>query len=105
MSQHVTEMRQNKSHISQDVQTLIADVQSLLRTTANASGEGIDELRTRLSEKISSVKDSLNDMQALAADNYHAAIDCADTYVHENPWRAVAIGVAFGMLCGALIRR
>jgi ElaB/YqjD/DUF883 family membrane-anchored ribosome-binding protein len=33
------------------------------------------------------------------------AADFTDGYVHENPWRAIGVGAAIGLLIGYLVSR
>jgi ElaB/YqjD/DUF883 family membrane-anchored ribosome-binding protein len=62
-------------------------------------------LRARLQERLSQSKHTLLDLQATATEKVKAAGHVADDYVHENPWRSVAIGAGVGMIVGLLMSR
>lgn len=38
-------------------------------------------------------------------DGYHQAMDVTDQYVHTNPWKAIGIAAAAGMLLGLMLGR
>jgi ElaB/YqjD/DUF883 family membrane-anchored ribosome-binding protein len=56
-------------------------------------------------KKLEGAKQSLSHAQTYVTDGYHQAADVTDQYVQENPWRAVGIAAAAGLLIGLLIRR
>ena len=102
---HLSNLEENKSRLSHDMRALVEDIQSLLKSTADASGDGIEDLRHRLTDRLSVLRQNLDNVQQHAATHVRATMDCADHYVHERPWQAVAMGVAFGMLVGAMVAR
>lgn len=88
-----------------DLRTVVSDAEQLLKLTADQVGEGTAGLRERLQERLALSKESLLDLQATAAEKAKAAGHAADDYVHEHPWKSVAIGAGVGLIVGMLIGR
>ena len=88
-----------------DLRTVVADAEPLLKLTADQVGEGTAGLRERLQERLAQSKSTLLDLQAAATEKAKAAGHAADDYVHEHPWKSVAIGAGVGLIVGMLIGR
>jgi ElaB/YqjD/DUF883 family membrane-anchored ribosome-binding protein len=89
----------------EDLKTVVADAEELLRATAGQTGEKIDAARARAQESLRSAKARLAEAGAEIGREVRAAAKSADTYVHENPWTAIAIAAGVGFLAGVLARR
>jgi ElaB/YqjD/DUF883 family membrane-anchored ribosome-binding protein len=50
-------------------------------------------------------KEQLEELQEKAMEISKAACDNANKYVKENPWQAVGIAAAIGLVAGLVIRR
>ncbi len=94
-----------RAKINEDLRVLAADTQELLRLTASATGDQLDVLRGRLSERLTQLKSRASDAHDSTRSSYKAAASSADEYVRENPWQSVGIGVAAGIVLGALLAR
>lgn len=88
-----------------DLRLVVADAEELLRTTAGQAGEGAAELRDKVAATLARARASLADAQESALERARAAGRAADDYVHENPWRSIAVSAGFGLLVGVLIGR
>ncbi len=88
-----------------DLRTVVADAEQLLKMTADEVGEGAAGLRARLQERLVQSKQRLLDLQHAAADKAKAVGHAADDYVHDHPWKSVAIGAGVGVIVGMLISR
>lgn len=88
-----------------DMKTLIKDAQELFREAASATGERADELRSRGQQLLDSAVTKAHEVQVAAVETGKEIAVKTDDYVHENPWRAVAISAGVGMLIGLLISR
>lgn len=88
-----------------DMKAVIADAEALLHATAEAAGEKVGALRTRAQQTLTEAKAKL---AQLDDDMVHQAKDAArttDRYVRDNPWGAVGIAAAAGVVIGLLISR
>jgi ElaB/YqjD/DUF883 family membrane-anchored ribosome-binding protein len=94
-----------RDKLMNDLKVVVSDAEELLKLTAGDVSEGTASLRARLQERLSQSKHTLLDLQATATEKVKAAGHVADDYVHENPWRSVAIGAGVGMIVGLLMSR
>lgn len=88
-----------------DMKTLVQDAQDLFREATSATGVKADELRSRGMELLESAMTKAHDAQVAAVETGKEIATTADDYVHENPWRAVAVSATIGVLVGLLIAR
>lgn len=88
-----------------DMKTLVQDAQDLFREATSATGVKADELRGRGMELLETAKVRAHDAQIAAIETGKEIATSADDYVHENPWRAVAVSATVGLLVGLLIAR
>lgn len=99
----MTAMQREK--LMADMRTVVADAEELLKMTADEMGDSALALRERLKDRMAQAKESLVSLQAMATDKAKAAGHAADEYVHEHPWKSVAIGAGIGVIVGMLIGR
>jgi ElaB/YqjD/DUF883 family membrane-anchored ribosome-binding protein len=97
--------RPNKDKLAADFRALISDAEELLRTTAGYSGDSLAVARTRLAAKVEEWKGLMAQGQDLALDRGKRAAEMTDQYVRDNPWRAVGITLAIGIILGMWSRR
>ncbi|KPF59227.1 hypothetical protein D621_04780 [beta proteobacterium AAP51] len=99
----MTAMQREK--LMADLRVVVADAEQLLKMTADEVGEGAAGLRERLQERLAQSKDRLLALQDVATEKAKAVGHAADDYVHEHPWKSVAIGAGIGVIVGMLIGR
>jgi ElaB/YqjD/DUF883 family membrane-anchored ribosome-binding protein len=88
-----------------DLKTLIGDAEELLRASATQAGEKISVARQKIEQSLVEGKKTLADAEKVLIKKSKEAADVADDYVRENPWSAVGIAAAVGLVLGLLIRR
>ncbi|OGA25177.1 MAG: hypothetical protein A3I02_08785 [Betaproteobacteria bacterium RIFCSPLOWO2_02_FULL_67_26] len=81
-----------------DVKVLANDVEELLKATAAQSGEKIAEARARTQAAIARAR-------TVAVEQGRQAAQTTDQYVRDNPWAAIGVSAAIGLLVGLLIGR
>ena len=84
---------------------VISDAEELLLATAAQAGEKAAAARMRITQSLKVAKEKLAIAEDIAIDKAKAAARATDDYVHENPWAAVGIGAALGLVIGMLISR
>ncbi len=94
-----------RDKLMSDLKVVVADAEELLKLTASDMSESTASLRARLQDRLTQSKHSLVELQATATDKAKAAGHAADDYVHQHPWKSVAIGAGVGMIVGLLIGR
>jgi ElaB/YqjD/DUF883 family membrane-anchored ribosome-binding protein len=95
----------SREKLVSDLKTLIGDAEELLRASATQAGEKISVARQKIEQSLVEGKKSLADAERLFVKKSKEAADIADDYVRENPWGAVGIAAAVGLLLGLLVRR
>lgn len=96
------DMREN---LMDDLKRIIKDAEEMLRGTGQQAGEGYQKARAKFESTLSSAKDSYATLEDQFMTVTRDAIDTTDEYVRANPWQAVGIGAAAGLLLGLLIAR
>jgi ElaB/YqjD/DUF883 family membrane-anchored ribosome-binding protein len=94
-----------KAKLMEDLRTVFVDVEELLKATASQTGERITAARAKAEESLKVAKAQLAEMQAVVAAQTKAAAKAADDYVRANPWQAVGISAAVGLIFGMLMTR
>lgn len=92
----------------QELRDMLASTEALLAALGNQTGEGVDELRTRLKATISDVKTALGSSFVSSARERIAqardVVTQVNDFVSEKPWTAVAIGAGIGLLAGLILK-
>ena len=105
MEQRTDEFNQAKGRLADDIKTVIADGEGVLKAAVNVSGAGLAVAREKLDETLSSARAKLADASRPAIDKARRTAAAADGYVHDNPWTAIAVAAAAGALIGFLTAR
>lgn len=100
-----TSVSASKDKLVEDLRTVVADAEELLRATANQTGERITAARARAGESLQAAKARLDETQAAVVERTKVAARATDDYVHDNPWQAIGIAATVGLILGALIAR
>ena len=103
--QTTDEFSQAKGKMADDLRTVIADGEDLIRAAANLSGAGIVAARDRFDEKLSRAKARAGDAAQPAVDNARKTAAATNRYVHGNPWAVIGVAAAAGALIGFLASR
>lgn len=91
--------------LKQDLETVIADAEELLKATASAAGDRVSAARARMEDSLRIARVKLAEAQEVVVDKAKAAARATDDYVHANPWRSVGIAAGAGLVIGMLISR
>jgi ElaB/YqjD/DUF883 family membrane-anchored ribosome-binding protein len=84
---------------------VVTDAEELLRATAGVAGEKVSAVRERVQENLASARVRLAAAEEDLVAKAREAAKVTDQYVHDNPWKAVGIGAAVGVIVGMLIGR
>ncbi len=95
----------SKDKLAQDLKIVAADVEELLRLTANQVGDKVAAAREKAQENLHRAKVKLAEVEDIMIDKGKLAARATDEYVHDNPWRAVGIAAGVGLVIGLLIGR
>ena len=100
-----SDLAESKNRLAADFENLVNEAEELLRTTGNYTGEGFAQARAKFESRLNEIKSSMSDIQSVAFDRYRQAAENADRYVRDNPWQAVGVAAAVGILIGFLTTR
>jgi ElaB/YqjD/DUF883 family membrane-anchored ribosome-binding protein len=95
----------SKEKLVADLKVVVADAEELLRATASQAGEKVSAARERIQASLASAKVKLSDAERALLEKTKEAAKVTDEFVQDNPWRAVGIAAAAGLVLGVLISR
>ncbi|HYR00765.1 MAG TPA: DUF883 family protein [Casimicrobiaceae bacterium] len=105
MSDDAANLARSKDDLVNEFRNLVSAGDALLRSTTSVSGEALAQARDQFSAKLADAKGWLGDASQTALDRGRYAAGAADDYVRANPWPAIGIAVAAGVVAGALFAR
>ncbi len=88
-----------------DLKAVIKDAESLLTNSALPTSEDFRSAKERFEKTIKTAKDEIVRLEKLVVEKTKEAVHATDDYVKENPWQAVGLGAAIGLVVGLLISR
>ena len=95
----------SKQKLVADLKVVVADAEELLRATASRAGEKVSVARERIQASLATAKVKLTEAEQALLEKSKLAAKATDEYVRENPWQAVGIAAAAGLVLGVLISR
>jgi len=105
MMNQVDELKRAKNRMTGDIKAVIADGEDLLKAAVEVSGEGFAVAREKFGEQLASARARLAGASQTAVDKTRETAAATDRYVHGNPWTAIGIAGAAGLLIGILAAR
>lgn len=88
-----------------DLKAVVSDAEELLRATAGQAGEKMSEARERAEASVRAARKRMSEMQDDVLAQTKEMAEEADAYVRKNPWHAVGIAAAAGIIVGLMLRR
>jgi ElaB/YqjD/DUF883 family membrane-anchored ribosome-binding protein len=95
----------SKDKLIDDLRAVAADLEELLRATAQQAGERADAARARAEESLRAARMRLEAAGLEMAERTRDAAREADRYVRDNPWQAVGLAAGIGLIAGILLAR
>jgi len=99
------EVQAAKDRLVQDFRAIASDAEELLKATANQTGERVTAARARVEGTLRDARERLEELEEGAMARGRQAVKRTDEYVHDNPWQAIGVAGAVGLLLGMLISR
>lgn len=91
--------------LQREFHNILADIDSLLKESANLTGDEFSEVREKLQDRVAAAKESILEISSDLADRGRETASKANRAVHEEPWKAVGAGAVVGLLLGILFAR
>ena len=101
----VTEGAADTAPAAGELQNFIADIEDLVSSMTSLTGEDLARAKAKLNERISAAKESISEVGDEISHRARKAAHDTDEFVHQNPWQAIGIGAALGLLIGVLVAR
>lgn len=95
----------DSNRLSRTLRAVVHDVEQVLQTMSDATGEQIDDFRTRTGQQLHDVRDNLGEMQRLTARQLRQAGRQTRGYVKGHPWKALAGATAVAVAIALISRR
>jgi ElaB/YqjD/DUF883 family membrane-anchored ribosome-binding protein len=105
MMEKIPTQSSTRDQLMRDLKNVVADAESWLRSGSNLSGEDLKAAKAKFERTLVSAKDGIIRMEEAVVEKTKATVKATDDYVQENPWKAIGISAAVGVLVGALISR
>ena len=97
--------QRNNEQLLHDLQAVIHDAETLLANATLPGNEEFKSARARIETTIRHARDEIIRLEKLVVEKTKEAVHATDEYVKENPWQAVGLGAAVGLVIGLLISR
>ena len=94
-----------KGKLMEDLRAVVAGAEELLKATADQTGERIAAARGKAEESLKAAKVRLDEQEAALMAKTKAAAKATEDYLRDNPWKAVGIAAAAGLVLGILAKR
>jgi ElaB/YqjD/DUF883 family membrane-anchored ribosome-binding protein len=97
--------RITRGKLVEDLMTVVADLEDLVKATAGQTGERIAAARAKAEESLRAAKARLAEQEGAVVAKTKAAARAAEDYVRANPWKAVGIAAGAGFVLCLLAAR
>jgi ElaB/YqjD/DUF883 family membrane-anchored ribosome-binding protein len=91
--------------LSQEFENFLADFDTLLHATADLSGEELKEMKAKLHEKVEEAREFVEDTSEDLERRARKSASRVNHEVHDEPWKAIGVGAALGLLLGLVVSR
>jgi ElaB/YqjD/DUF883 family membrane-anchored ribosome-binding protein len=94
-----------RDQLLSDLKTVVADAEAWLRHSGHLTGEEFKAARAKFERTLVAAKDNIIHIEETVVEKTKVAAKATDEFVQENPWKAVGLGTAIGVVIGMLIAR
>jgi ElaB/YqjD/DUF883 family membrane-anchored ribosome-binding protein len=88
-----------------DLKSIAVEADKLLNEVACFTAEDFATARKSISEKLRDASSKLDDARIVVTKNATCAVSTTNEYVRNNPWEAMGIAAAAGVIIGVLLAR
>jgi ElaB/YqjD/DUF883 family membrane-anchored ribosome-binding protein len=93
------------SGVTQEFKNFMADMEDLLKASTSLTGDDLARAKAKLYARVAAARAFLEGMPATISDRARKTVRVADGYVREQPWQAIGMTAAVGVLVGFLLGR
>lgn len=100
MEQAVVGLNGVKADAVAEFHSFVADIEDLVKATTSMTGDDLAKAKAKLNARVSQARESVADLGGAVANQARDAARVTNSFVHDNPWQAIGIGAAVGVLVG-----
>jgi ElaB/YqjD/DUF883 family membrane-anchored ribosome-binding protein len=93
------------SGITQEFKNFVADMEDLIKASTSLNGDDLARAKAKLYARVAAARALVEGMPATISDRARETVKVADGYVREQPWQAIGMTAAAGVLIGFLLGR
>ena len=93
------------SRIAQEFKNFVADMEDLIKASTSLTGDDFARAKANVYARVATARVFLEEIPGEISDRARNTVKVADGYVREQPWQAVGITAAVGLLIGFLLGR
>lgn len=86
-----------------DLNQVIEQAETLLKTLGEEGSEAVESVRKRVMRTVGQARARIADSSEAVREAATSTANRTDEYVHENPWKSVAIAAGVGALAALLL--
>ncbi|MES2127416.1 MAG: DUF883 family protein [Pseudomonadota bacterium] len=94
-----------RDQLMDNLRSVITDAESWLSKGAKDGGVDWANAKAKFETTLHNAKEDLVRLEQAVVEKTKVAAKATDEYVKENPWKAVGLGAAVGVVIGMLIAR
>jgi len=94
-----------RDQLLSELKSFVQDAESWLRNSGQLTGDELKAAKAKFERTIVKTKDDIIRLEEAAVEKAKIAYKATDEYVQENPWKAVGVGAAVGVVIGLLLGR
>jgi ElaB/YqjD/DUF883 family membrane-anchored ribosome-binding protein len=95
----------HRAGVSREFHNLLADFEQLISQTTAMTAEDLARVKAQLGDRITQAKASLDNVGGAIGERARRSAAVTNEYVHDEPWKAIGIGAAIGLLLGVVVAR
>ena len=88
-----------------ELRTFVSDADTLLQQAKTLSGTAALAAREEFERRLAQARTQYDAARTVAVDQAHDYMDRTETYVRNEPWKAIGIAALTGALVGVLLAR
>jgi ElaB/YqjD/DUF883 family membrane-anchored ribosome-binding protein len=93
------------SRIAQEFKNFVADMEDLIKASTSLTGDDLARAKANVYARVATARVFLEEIPGEISDRARNTVKVADGYVREQPWQAMGITAAVGLLIGFLLGR
>ena len=89
----------------EDLKMFVNDTESLLRQAKTLSGDAALAAREEFERRLTQARRGYEQARSVAMDQGQQYLDRTETYVRNEPWKAIGVAALVGAIIGVLLAR